>query len=357
MSILQKFRSHFCNCIIAKYSCSMKKIIICFVMFFILLLQVYHLYAQDITINSVNSYADNPFNINDIQTIIQLSNNYRGQSKLSSINTTTFIPGYSGNWDQGAWFRGYYSGYEIRDFYNRVLSSHPLIRDVSKQVRSLIHLHNRFKQTNPSIVSNNIQMIKDGLSYLIAKQYAADGGYVWWYRRPGQNQYDDGNLYTGSFNTTHIYEAGHALATMSEGYLYLKKNNLLDTYEKKGLLYNAIDKAGKYILNNWGNFKGTSNYSGFGAWGLAKAYKATNNCDFLAGSVSICQDLISKQSKSGGPCDGTWQTGGEDGPDGPYSRSCSHDSRIGYHLIILKGLTETLDITPPTSVSLFWRSS
>ncbi|MEI7595028.1 MAG: T9SS type A sorting domain-containing protein [Bacteroidota bacterium] len=332
----------------------MKKIILG-----LLLFQASILFSQNTTISSINTYTDNTYNINDIQTIIQLSNDYRGQKQLLSINPTNYTPTYNTvNWDKGAWFRGYYSQWEdnITGFYNCDIpnvgqtgyrSSQPLYRDISKQVRSLIHLHNRFNQTNAAVVSKNIEMIKDGLSYLITKQNS-DGGYIWWNCRPGKNFYDNGNYYASSQNITHVYETGHALATMCDGYSFLRKNNLLSSYANASLLYNAIVKAANNILakdvNTGYTDAITSNFRAFGAWGLAKAYKVTNNCNYLAKARVICQWLIDKQSKNGGPCDGTWQTGDPDGPNGSYS----HDSRMVYHLIILRGLVETLDIIPPT---------
>ena len=326
----------------------MKNILVCF-----FLLQIHCLLAQNVTINNVPTYPLVPVDPAHVGNLVQLSKNNMGQTVLNSI----FPPGFSSSrWHAGSWFRGYYSINDTNTFQYtptnpgcggtgnpcKYWGSHPLPRDASRQIRSMIHLHNRYA-TDP-IVNDNINMILNGLDYLMFYQQT-DGSYINWESRPSQNV--PNTTEQTVYNTSHVYETAHALATMCDGYMYLKKINY--PYSQYSTLYNSIVKAANNILNKNVNANtdvdyNNSNYKSFGAWGLAKAYKITNNCYYLVKAREICQNLIDAQTKDGSLCNGTWQTGGADGPN----NGANHDNAIWYHLIILRGMIETFDLIPPT---------
>lgn len=318
-----------------------------------LFFQTHILFSQNVTINNVSTYSDNQIDANHAGVMVRLSDSLRGHKKLISINTSTnpYQPNFGPTrWQQGAWFLGDFSTRTMEDFYEQALvdvgkygwwSPHPKIRHTSQQVRAMIHLHNRFKPS--SIVEDNIDLIKDGLNYLISQQ-RQDGGYIYWNERPNVNTFPlDDNTVSG--NETHIYETSHALATMCEGYQYL--NKIGESLNETPGLYAAIEQAASNVLNSISSTGNVYNFKGFGIWALAKAFKVTNNCDYLAQAREHSQLIINAQEKNGGICDGVWQTGTLDGPP-DNSSNYYHDSAIGYHLIILRGLIETLDIIPPT---------
>jgi hypothetical protein len=199
----------------------------------------------------------------------------------------------------------------------------------------MIHLYNKYP--NNQITIDNKILIDEGIKYLITQQQA-DGSFINWNFRPNQTTPNTNNSIGN--NTTHPYETSNALATLCEGLMFFKKynytipSNLEITIEKaaNNLTYDITDGQ----LDN-------SNFKGLVAWSLSKAFKVTQNCNYLKRAQAICLMLINDQTKDGGLCDGMWQTGGEEQPS-----MIMHDSHIHYHMIILKGLIETFDILPNT---------
>lgn len=254
---------------------------------------------------SKDVYATN----NSIENVINISKTFMGQSKLTSIDVNdNYKPKYEGgNWPEGSWFRGYFSGYEhnrdttvngpeefykedlsIPDYLPRYWSSHPQPRATSKQIRALIHFDNYLGN------HNNSETIVKGLNYLIS-QIQQYGGYVYWWTREGQTNFEQNDNRVPGKNKVLVYETGSALAALCEGYLYLKKNNIPISQN----LYEAITKSADHIrdkdinqdfnnpthnndtLPKYNGDYNTVNYMAFGLWSLSKAYKITGDCEYL----------------------------------------------------------------------------
>ncbi|MEC5172295.1 T9SS type A sorting domain-containing protein [Chryseobacterium nepalense] len=299
-----------------------------------------------------NIVADNAA----IQNVITLNKTFMGQSKLTGIfAANNYQPIFSNTekWQEGSWFRGYFTGNEgnYGAFYNANpdvantgrWSCHPQPRHTSKQVRAMIHFDNYYSNS-----ANSPEIIK-GLEYLISQQVNSpgnnltDGGYIYWLGREGQDMFEQndipGNL---SQNKVHVYETSSALAGLCEGYLYLKKNNI----QLPNNLYESIVKAANNLYTVDLTGYNSDNYVAFGLWGLSKAYKITQDCRYLNKIIDLGEWLIGRQSNATGICNGTWPHGDEIFMNEPVY----HEARINYHVIILRGLTESFDCIPKSNI-------
>jgi hypothetical protein len=340
--------------------------------------------AQAQTINTVPYHAGVTPTQNDFNNFILMSEVNRGMTKITGINvanqTVELSP--TERWPAGTWLRGFYTGSNVNvppvgnirsapDFVSvpaptvtfdgftlaGYTGSHPLARMTSKMVRAHIHTDHLL----PSGSGVNLAKIRDGIDYLIAAQVVStapreNGGYITWWVRPSQSTPNTDDIIRQ--NTTHAYETSHALRTMSEAYLYFQNYNI--SYTNMTGLYNAIvsgaDNLYRKDIETAGDL-GNSNYKGFAAWALAGAYKATKDPRYLCKAISLSQQIMDDQYTGGGRKDGMWLTGG----DVPDADGCghiaAHDSFINYHVIILRGLIETLDITPTTPDYASWKIS
>ncbi|HCN48380.1 MAG TPA: hypothetical protein DIT10_04680 [Chryseobacterium sp.] len=293
-----------------------------------------------------------------IQNVITLSKTFRGLPKLIKIDTANnYQPVFSSEtWPAGAWSRGYFSGYigNYKKFYeydpdakhSGFWSSHPQPRDTSKRIRAMIHYDNYYSN------SQNSSTIIQGLEYLICQQVKnqnnslSDGGYIYWWSREGKDIFEQndtpGNI---SQNSVHVFETGSAIAGLCEGYLYLKKNNIQLPAGLYDAIVNAADNLNAVDLIGYNS----ENYTAFGLWGLAKAYKITQNCKYLEKIIYLTNWLLEQQSNETGICNGTWKRGVETLDNG---QQVYHESKINYHAIILRGLIESLDGIPKSNVVL-----
>lgn len=307
----------------------------------------------------------------------------RGMTKIVGINISnnTIELSTTETWHPGAWCRGGYTGSNVNvppvgtvrsapDFVSipaetvtfdgfvlsGYLSSHPKPRMTSKMVRAHIHA----SHLHPENSADHIDKIQDGVDYLILTQVVdpsprEDGGYIVWWVRPSQSTPNTDD--TRYQNVTHAYETSHALRTLSEAYLYFTNYDI--SYGNMSGLYSAIVKAADNLYRkdfNTAGDLGNSNYIGFAAWALAGAYKATKDQRYLCRAIELSNKLMTDQNTSGGIADGMWLTGGDGETDG-CGNNVAHDSFINYHLIILRGLVETLDITPSTPDYASWKIS
>ncbi|RKS96763.1 T9SS type A sorting domain-containing protein [Chryseobacterium defluvii] len=316
-------------------------------------------FDAQVTIAPVGSPATLPnINLNDIDNICTISNNYRGLTKISSVDpSNNYQATFNNNtWNSGAWFRGYFSGFEDTldkrtKFYNENWSSHPLARSTSKVVRGLIH-YNNFRGENGNANYNlNIDQIVDGLKYL-QTQIQPSGGVIWWFERPGLNTFDQDD--TPGANNIHIYETGHTLATLCDGYMYLKKINKLDRVPN---LIQDINKIAGFIeqipvpttdILDPSTQYNTADYMAFGLWGLSKAYKVTKNCNYLNKVTEICNWFIAYQSldnTNNEECKGTWKFSSQT----ENNVQIYSNTKIVYHLVCVRGLIEAFDIIPASS--------
>jgi len=137
-------------------------------------------------------------------------------------------------------------------------------------------------------------------------------------------------------NHANDYETAYALTALSEFYLANIK------YKRREVL-NAIKLASKYLTSR--DWKLTNNnIRGLGAWSLSNAYKATHQCRYLLKAKEICEIMMADVTKTPGDLNGTWQTGGLDSLE-EYG-NVYHDTKMFYHVMILRGLIETFDAIP-----------
>ncbi|MCB9335176.1 MAG: T9SS type A sorting domain-containing protein [Flavobacteriales bacterium] len=299
----------------------------------------------------------------NIDEILQQCENFRNPKRIISINSSTGQLTFTrvGGWHQGAWFRGPQSFESANNWLNNYTGSYtscqnggfkvglnqfagcrPKYRDTAKQIRGMIQLYNRyntFLYTNDK--STVVNMIKSGLDFLIYGQNS-DGTYNNWDYRPDKWIPNYVGEIPSYHNETHLYEAAYALAAMCDGYMFYSKNSNL-TYAQMTNLFNAINTTANRLLYEPINCIDNSNFRGLLAWSLSKAYKVTQDCNYLEKAKYHSSYLIDLQ-EDGGVCEGMWQTGGSEG-------NHEHDTRIWYHSIILRGLIETFDVTPNTATT------
>ncbi len=89
------------------------------------------------------------------------------------------------------------------------MSSHPQPRATSKQIRALIHFDNYLGNYN------NYENIVKGLTYLM-DQIQDLGGYVYWWTREGQTNFDQNDDRIPGKNKILVYETGSALVALCE---------------------------------------------------------------------------------------------------------------------------------------------
>ncbi|KAB1228997.1 T9SS type A sorting domain-containing protein [Chryseobacterium viscerum] len=309
-------------------------------------------------------------NNSSIENVINISKTFMGQSKLTSMDVNdNYKPKYEGgNWPEGSWFRGYFSGYEhnrdpsingLKKFYDMdptipnylsgYWSSHPQPRATSKQIRALIHFDNYLGN------HSNFETVVKGLTYLMGQMQDL-GGYVYWWTREGQNNFEQNDNRVPGKNKVLVYETGSALAALCEGYLYLKKNNIPVPQN----LYQTIIKSADHIwekdininfsnptqpndaLPKYNGDYNTVNYMAFGLWSLSKAYKITSDCKYLEKIIELSNWIVNRQYSGNDICNGTWK----DGVDPANNPIIYGESKIVYHAIILRGLVEALDAIP-----------
>lgn len=333
-------------------------------------------YLNAQTLVNVPTIISQPSNIsvNNFTSYVLESNANEGMAKITSFNMSNQTVTLSSTdfWPKGTWFHGYY---ERGAFWNPLPNSincthqtsgytgcHPLVRINDKMIRAQIHTNHRYP--NSFSTSQNIQKIKDGIDYMLDSQQnvpldpVEDGGFTWWNFRPSlfvPNTNEDRNQ-----NFTHAYETSHALRAMSEAYLYFKNYNII--YPRMNELYNAIIKAADNLYNKNPNDGqacdfSNNNFRGLGAWALAGAYKVTKDMKYFYGAKDICDIIMQQQNTGGGLADGMWLTGGTQGEDDGCGNAIQHDTRIYYHSMILRGLIETMDITPNTQQYLSWKTT
>lgn len=265
-----------------------------------------------------------------------LSEEFSGLAKIEYIKDTYPYAYLSTSdfWPVGSWGRGYHTIQTIENFYNPIgdtkmyYGSHPLARDASIFIRGHLNLYlSGFQE------GNSLELSKKGIDYLLTQIYTKGddrGAFDWWYTRENQTSI---NMDIPT-NKASDYETAYALVALSEFYL-----SKID-YRRAEVL-NAIQMSSDYLINR--DWKLTNNnVRGLGAWALSTAYKATHDCSSLIKAKQICELLIKEVDRTSGDLNGTWQTGGEDHLEG-YG-NVNHDSKIFYHIMILRGLVETFDI-------------
>ncbi|PKV48823.1 putative secreted protein (Por secretion system target) [Aquimarina sp. MAR_2010_214] len=307
-------------------------------------------FAQDVTIaNLSETYSKVTFSPQDFDLLKSGSNALRGLKKIQLMNSSPWITETSVNWPLGAWGRGYYYP-EIQNaednFVNEEESKgkfwgcHPLPRETSKFSRG--HLQAYLHTNDPT----QIEFVKDGIDYLLDQQVKPDpqqnslgGGFIAHINR--ESQFSVAEYYK---NAEDAYTTAFALRLLSE--YYLSGYNY-----KRTEVYNAIVKASDWLTRDEKNIAQSmvnSNGKGLTIWGLSSAYKATLDCKYLSLIYVLTQQLIDSQDKTSTINKGVWFTGGIDDikQNDQKVTEAYHDTKIGYHMLIIRGLVEVFDIIP-----------
>lgn len=302
---------------------------------------------SQITIENVPRSPERQFGVGDFEEIISLTEYYRGQTKITSLDPITFG---EDAWDSGSWGRGFFSLYDSQrdfpDYLNGIIAadslrywgSHPLIRSTGRMVRAHVHARHLYPQIQ------NLQIIKDGLNNLLQEKQS-DGSYPYYKYRADKSDF---NAITSNGEGEEEYETSEGLRALAESYLYFKNKEI---HFKNDSLYSAIAQSGKWLAsahNYWQTWNKNSNIPGFALWALADAFKVKNDTSYLFAISNICKLLIRRQEKSG-INSGLWLTGSI---DVVKNGSVIHDTKIWYHAIILRGLVDALAVIPDKNTEL-----
>lgn len=288
----------------------------------------------------LGSYPSVDFTSQEYETLKDLSEQHKGQTKLKSVETHPhFILSKEEHWHPGSWGRGYFtdeSKENTEDFLERTLQDHPiachpLYRKTSKFGRGHLHLYVRTGD------SDHLEFVKDGIDFLLFEIHK-DGGFMQWNNRCLKED----TLHSGKNgpcyeNHTDLYPSSYALRFLCEvslsgiDYRYSEVNE-------------AIATTADFLIKKM-NFEGlgNSNNQGLVSWALAGAYKVTLDCKHLNAAKQICENLIRTQHLDGEIEHGIWKTGVLEYDD-TQTFQYYHDTRIYYHFMTVRGMIETLSI-------------
>jgi hypothetical protein len=263
-------------------------------------------------------------------------------SCTATLSTTDFWPAgswYDGYYDiilaPGAWCTGHPAG-----FYE--YSGRPLVRNSEDQSRAYLHLDN----LSPSTTwSDRMNWGADYLAHTAQRNtvpYSSSGGWIYWLKRGSCTTPSAFNEANDGLNFQDQYESSRGLRAVLDAYWYKLKNE----DPTAGDLYSSIEHGANWILNSGDG--PNSNYQGFMAWALAGAYKVTGDPRYYLRAKYLCELIMSHQEPiTAGVWAGTWRTGSTDViPGSSPSQSVNHDTHIWYHEITVRGLIETMSITP-----------
>jgi hypothetical protein len=247
------------------------------------------------------------------------------------------------SWPAGAWGRGYqtWPGFLANpalwlgktDGYYK--AAHPLVRDISVFLRGHLQLYLSGHDTN------HVAVVKHGIDYLLAEQVVVGpsaGAWRWWKKRNSQFS----TAHPTADNPAITYETAYALAALCEYY----QSGI--AYKRPDVLM-AIQLASGYMVKQrWSaDANNNSNIRALGLWSLSQVYTVTADNTVYKRMKVLAKWLIKKQEKKDPALSGTWQTGGKEDIGEPYSQGF-HDTKIAYHMFILRGLIEAFGAVPET---------
>jgi hypothetical protein len=249
-------------------------------------------------------------------------------------------------WPAGSWGRGYQSwpgflanpGLWLGKTDGYYKASHPLVRDVSVFLRGHLQLYLGGHDTG------HVVILKNGIDYLLSEQVVVGpsaGAWRWWKKR--NSQYS--TAHTTADNPAITYETSYALAALCEYY-----HAGID-YRRPDVL-SAIQLATGYMTKQrWSaDANNNANIRALGLWSLSQVYSITADTEVYKKMKVLARWLIKKQQKKNNDLSGTWQTGGREDIGEPYSQGF-HDTKIAYHMFILRGLIEAFGAVPESDVS------
>lgn len=296
-----------------------------------------------------NSYSTTSINSSTIYNSHLVVEPSREQPKMISISGC--IPSFSlsQRWPKGTWKLGYYDLVGGSTWCNGTFnngcssvnywSAHPLIRQTEDYGRSYTHLARRVSN---SLYSDRMNW---ALDYLTDDAQQDDGGFIWWAHRINYTTTHLGE--TSSINCSSPYPQARGMKTLTDGYWYLREI----ASSSAGKYYKPIEHGSNWFLKPSVYWSTTTNYKGFGAWALASAYKVTGEKKYLKKALNLCQTIMGSQDQN--PSShfyGCWRTGSDDAIIDDLGVNTGilvdHDTKIWYHLIILRGLIETMSTTP-----------
>ena len=265
------------------------------------------------------------------------------------LSTTDF-------WSEGSWGRGYYTqiveyqpgneDFRYEQWYSpidttengniRYAACYPLIRDTG---RRLIGYINAIKNVHyPTDFDNLDQKIKDGIEHLLNVEQNSNGSFNWYRYRASQDNTENSGV------QENVYPTSIALRALCEGFSFI--NDEMNDASLNVQIINGIESASTWLidynLDIPGYNHGNINMKYHAVWGLVGAYKITGNTTYYNTAKAIALTSFDYQRD-----DGSWET-----PISDQTEPCIenitykkwHDTRIYYHGMILRGLSELYSI-------------
>lgn len=283
-------------------------------------------------------YSVKNFSDEQLLTLEKKSDDFSGLAKIASVDSLHPNGVLSADkWPEGAWGRGYQTWPNVQFYplntYGYYWSCHPLIRDVACFTKGHLYLY-----LDDTTRTTSERLTKAGIDYLLDEQIKTGkqkGLYTWWLKRQGLE-----NLtMEPPVNKTQPYETCYALVTLCDFYRSGINHRRPDVYE-------AIDLSTQALLAiNWqrDTLVANSNSQALGIWSLAAAYKVNPSKQLYNRIEKLTKYILKSQHVDTSSENGLWLTGGTENIDG---YAIYHDTKIYYHLMILRGLIESFSIIP-----------
>lgn len=290
------------------------------------------------------------FPIEKLRTLLEDTERYHAMPK-----TTNALNNSIARWPAGTWGQGYQSIVTRKEFRKKIIEKtngyywgcYPLIRYSGRILRGHLHAY----ELSPEI--GNRSVIDSAVVYLLNSQLRNDdGSYSLPAARAAKN---DTEPVMNEVAGSREFETAEALRALAEAHIFYSRNNI--AFEKQDELVTAIHRSAEWLASlydSWDprstvdRWKFNSNLPSLVGWSLAQAFRVEAREKYLTAVRNITRMLVERQQKDGVE-QGLWLNGGEDSEKIRGERYViRHDTKIHYHLIILRNLIESLDVLPPT---------
>jgi hypothetical protein len=183
----------------------------------------------------------------------------------------------------------------------------------------------------------DINKIRSALAFFIRNQ-KPDGGFIqYWFRTSQTDPSPDSIL-----NRETPYATADVLRALIEGYFFFKDNIKIKNNTFLADLKKCIVRSGDYLMSaQCKTEEGNNNYKCFSIWGLASAYKITDNKALLDSAVTKYYEIRISQN-----ADGAWYMDEPDPVILGKTIQVFHDTHPCYMGIILRGLGELYSALP-----------
>ena len=212
---------------------------------------------------------------------------------------------------------------------------HPLVRDAAGFTQGHLFLY-QYDTTR----TTSKRLALAGIDYLLDEQIKTGdyaGHFVWWFKREGLKNLN----MEPPINTIQPYETCYALVTLCSFYQ-------AGIDYRRAEVKTAIDLSTEALTAiNWlkDTQVGNSNMRGLGMWSLAEAYKVNPEKRIYNKLKKLTVYMLKNQNQDTTSENGLWHTGGSESVDGYI---IYHDTKIFYHLMILRGLIASFSVIPDT---------